>query len=242
MQVKVKNKVKKAVELFVSSSFFMAEKLMFEGASGTITHVSATNPVPVTIISGGGGGSSTPSDNFANPTTANLGMSFNMIWDGSTWDRVPGDSTYGIKTQPTLIPQAFDNTNLLAKVINIPLAVGTYAWDSDSSSTLEASSVTKASAGNIRLFSGYIDSATPSGIYYLQFFNSTSVPADTTAIAANFIAPCAIYHTTGTITTINLDFTDNCKYFSTGLAWNLSSTAFTKTLTSAYVSATVFYK
>lgn len=35
------------------------------------------------------------SDNFANPTTTNV-MSMNMVWDGATWDRAPGNSTTGL--------------------------------------------------------------------------------------------------------------------------------------------------
>jgi hypothetical protein len=180
-------------------------------------------------------------DNYANPTTTDV-KSFGMLWDGSNWDKWYGDSTYGAKVQDTTIPQAFDNTVTVIKAVNAPLTGSTYTWSSDSSSALEASSVVKASAGTVRKFSGYVDASLASGTYYLQFFNQTSVPADTTAIAANFIAPNVVYHTTGVPTPINLDFTDNCVAFSTGLAWCLSSTAFTKTITSAVVSATVLYK
>ena len=34
-------------------------------------------------------------DNFANPTTTQLGA-MTMLWDGATWDRAPGDSTDGM--------------------------------------------------------------------------------------------------------------------------------------------------
>lgn len=34
------------------------------------------------------------SDNFANPTTTQMGA-MNMLWDGATWDRAPGNSTDG---------------------------------------------------------------------------------------------------------------------------------------------------
>lgn len=34
-------------------------------------------------------------DNFANPTTTQLGA-MNMLWDGATWDRAPGNSTDGM--------------------------------------------------------------------------------------------------------------------------------------------------
>lgn len=35
------------------------------------------------------------SDNFANPTTTNI-ISMSMVWDGATWDRVPGNSADGM--------------------------------------------------------------------------------------------------------------------------------------------------
>lgn len=35
------------------------------------------------------------SDNFANPTTTQIG-SMSMVWDGSTWDRMPGTSADGV--------------------------------------------------------------------------------------------------------------------------------------------------
>lgn len=184
---------------------------------------------------------SAASDNYANPTTTDV-KSFGMLWDGAAWDRWPGDSTYGAKVQDTLIPQAYDNTVTVVKTVNAPLTGSTYTWSSDSSSALEASSIVKASAGTVRLFSGYVDASLASGTYYLQFFNSTSVPADTTAVAANFIAPCVVKHTNGTPTPINIDFTANCLSYGTGLVWCLSTTAFTKTITSAVVSATVLYK
>lgn len=43
------------------------------------------------------GGASTPADGFANPTTASLAMSFGMIWNGSTWDRMQGDASKFLK-------------------------------------------------------------------------------------------------------------------------------------------------
>ena len=47
-------------------------------------------------IVGCSGGATTPTDNFANPTTAGLSTSFGMWWDGATWDRAPGNATDGL--------------------------------------------------------------------------------------------------------------------------------------------------
>lgn len=48
-------------------------------------------------IVGCSGGASTPADAFANPTTAGLAMSFGMIWNGATWDRMQGDASKFLK-------------------------------------------------------------------------------------------------------------------------------------------------
>lgn len=41
-------------------------------------------------------GSTTPSDNFANPTTATTTFALGGVWDGATWDRLPGTSADGV--------------------------------------------------------------------------------------------------------------------------------------------------
>lgn len=57
--------------------------------------MNSSRQLMVDCVSGCAGGSTTPSDNFANPTTAGLSASFTMLWDGATWDRAPGNSTDG---------------------------------------------------------------------------------------------------------------------------------------------------
>lgn len=222
------------------TGLFVIKKLT-AGTSQTITSYKARAGGSSSIAIDEFPAASVATNNYANPTTTDV-KTFNMIHDGSTWDMMPGDSTYGVKTQPTLIPQAYDNTRSVIQSVNAPQTGSTYTWSSDSSSALEASSVIKAAAGNLRLFSGVIDASLASGTYYLQFFNQTSVPADATAVAANFIAPTVIKHTNGTPTPINLDFTNNCIAFSVGGIWCLSSTFYTKTITTAVVNATVLYK
>ena len=55
------------------------------------------------------------------------------------------------------------------------------------------------------------------------------------------MAPVKLVHTTGTDTPILLDFTMNGVYATLGIVFCLSSTEFTKTITAAYLSATVLY-
>lgn len=41
-------------------------------------------------------------DNFANPTTTGV-LAFNMVWDGATWDRLPGTSAAGLTSNTAFI-------------------------------------------------------------------------------------------------------------------------------------------
>lgn len=77
-------------------------KAAYQNSSGEDTSVrlSASGEVPVTFSGGITVDSEFPdaaaiTDNFANPTTTSV-MSMLMGWDGSTWDRMPGDSTNGL--------------------------------------------------------------------------------------------------------------------------------------------------
>ncbi len=110
----------------------------------------------------------------------------------------------------------------------------------DRSAALEASSITKNAPGRLRQIYGRLDSTAPTGTYYFQILNASSVPAD--GAVSQLVTPLKIYHVNGTDTMFNLDFTECCIYASTGLVWCLSSTEFTKTLSGAYVSATALYK
>lgn len=112
-------------------------------------------------------------------------------------------------------------------------------WSSDFSVALEASTVSKASAGKVRLYSGRIDSTAPTATYYLQALNASSLPVNG---AVTFLsAPTKLVHTTGTDTPINIDYTDNGITAATGIVFCLSSTEFTKTISGAYLSGTVLY-
>ncbi len=62
-------------------------------------------------------------DNTANPTLTGIG-SYGMLFDGSTWDRAPGNSTGGIYNQG---PVAHDAT--VASAAHNPLPLGAYSQD-----------------------------------------------------------------------------------------------------------------
>jgi hypothetical protein len=133
-----------------------------------------------------------------------------------------------------------DLTNDLLGIQNKPVAVSTYAWSTDISAALEASSVTKATAGVMRYFSGRIDSTHATGTYYVQFMNAASLPAD--GAVTMLCAPVKVQHVTGTDSPVIVDFTMNGIYASTGIVWCLSTTEFTKTISGAFMSGTMMYK
>src|SRR3972149_6681126 len=64
-----------------------------------------------------GGGSTTPSDAFANPTTANLDFSLLGGWNGATWDRLTSTTANGLDVDVTRLNDGgnsitVDNTTL----------------------------------------------------------------------------------------------------------------------------------
>jgi hypothetical protein len=126
-------------------------------------------------------------------------------------------------------PVAEDNTLGVLYSMERPVASLTNAVTLDTSSAAEASSVTKASAGKLY---GFVFSNANAAVRYLQFFNSTTVPADTTVPFLCFQVAAS--------TTTSFFFPMGIP-FSTGIAWCNSSTQNTKTIGSADSIANVFY-
>lgn len=61
------------------------------------------------------------SDNFANPTTTNS-AAMNMLWDGATWDRAPGNSTDGM-----LVNLGTNNDVTVTGTVTANAGTGTFA-------------------------------------------------------------------------------------------------------------------
>jgi hypothetical protein len=139
-------------------------------------------------------------------------------------------------------PVAEDNTNGVIAVSLKPLAVGIYAWAVGFSTALAASLIIKAAAGVLRSLRVRLDSTAASGTFYIQLFNTTTLPADTTGTGSMLVAPVKVQFTTGTDQTITLDYTDAGIAFSTGLVVVLSSTEFTKTIAGAFLSMSALFK
>lgn len=123
-----------------------------------------------------------------------------------------------------------DQTNNVLSTVEKPVSVSTYTPDTDTSAAAEASSVTKASAGNLY---GFTATNSSGASRYFQFFNSTTVPADTTVPALSYFCAAG-----GSIS----DTFVKGRNFTTGIAWAWSSTSATKTIGSTDGIADIRYK
>lgn len=129
---------------------------------------------------------------------------------------------------------AVDNTNLIYATQNKPLAASTYCWTAVNSTALETNHLIKSAAGVLRSASIRLDSTAPTGTYYIQVLNATSLPAD--GAVTHLVPPIKRIHTSGTDDYIVLDFTINGLFCSTGCVICVSTTEFTKTISGAYLS------
>lgn len=182
------------------------------------------------MIGSGGGVGQVEGDVAAEDTDSGNPVKMGGVYDATLPTYTDGDRT-NLQTD--------ENGRVLTSSTLKPLASSSYAWSVDLSSALEASSVTKASAGNLKYFSGRINATAPTGTYYLQILNASSVPAD--GAVTHLVTPIKLQHLNLTDTPIVIELPDNGVYASTGIVWCLSSTEFTKTISSNYVSATVIY-
>lgn len=112
------------------------------------------------------------------------------------------------------------------------------AWTVKASTALAASLVLKAAPGVLRSVSGRVDSTAPTATYYLQLFDSATLPADTTATTAVAPAPQKVQHVTGTDSRFSIDLAAEGVAFAAGIVFVISSTEFTKTIAGAYLSLT----
>ena len=115
----------------------------------------------------------------------------------------------------------------------------TYALSTDISAALEASTISKATAGIFYSADGRIDSTCPTGTYYILIMNSATLPAD--GAVTRIWGSKKLVHTTGTDTNFSIDLFGSYVYASAGIVMCLSTTEFTKTIAGAYLSAVVKY-
>jgi hypothetical protein len=104
-------------------------------------------------------------------------------------------------------------------------------WLLEKSTELEASHIIKASAGTLRSATIRLDSTAPTNTYYIQLYNSTTVPADT---AAQFVG-MKVQHSSGIDDRIIFDMAEKGVRFTTGIVVAVSTTPFVKTISGSYI-------
>lgn len=131
-----------------------------------------------------------------------------------------------------------DRFNDVIATVRKKLATSTYSSPLViRSAALEASHLIKASAGNLDAYRIEIAPGAGTATYYLQFFNSATLPPE--GAVPDLVTPITVSHTTGTVSTKEKDFGDNPIYFSLGCYLVVSSTQYTKTIAGAVMSAMV---
>lgn len=78
-------------------------------------------------------------DNFANPTTTGT-LGFNMLWDGATWDRAPGNSTDG-----TLVNLGANNDVTVTGTVTANAGTGTFTVGQATAANLRAQTASESS-------------------------------------------------------------------------------------------------
>jgi len=152
------------------------------------------------------------------------------IATSSTSDSV----TYSVRTRVSTVEGDISITNGSVSSDN------TDAYSVDQSDLLESGSVSKNSSGNLYKVAGRLDRTAPTGVYYVQLLNASSVPAD--GAVTLLFTPIKLVHTTGIDTYFDLDASPAGLPATSGIVWVLSSTEFTKTLAGDFCSVVALYK
>lgn len=133
-----------------------------------------------------------------------------------------------------------DQTNSVMQTVAKPLAVSTYTYVRDSSAALEASSISKASAGNLYRAFGVVDATAPTDIYYIQFLDSATLTGD--GAVTHLITPIPVNHVNGTDSSFDTGHFDFGVAAANGIVIVLSTTMVTKTISGSYLFATTLTK
>ncbi len=131
-------------------------------------------------------------------------------------------------------------TDNLVQVAMKPVATATNTYSRDTSTALEASSIAKASAGNLYRAFGVIDASAATDIYYIQFLDSATLTAD--GAVSHLITPIPVNHTTGTDSSFDTGHFDAGIAATAGIVIVASTTMVLKAIAGSVLFATVLYK
>ena len=133
-----------------------------------------------------------------------------------------------VNTNADTLTSGEDQTNNLVQIIQKPVAVSTYAYSRDSSTALEASSIAKASAGNLYRAFGVIDATAPTDMYYILFLDSATLTGD--GAVTHLITPIPVNHVNGVDSSFDTGHFDFGVAAANGIVIVQSTTLVTKTI------------
>lgn len=195
---------------------------------------------------GGGGGGQTGDVNLVGVSGAPIALG--PAAAGESFPTVLPDSQISALTPPEAITNYAQETGgnlaILAGLASVNgLLVNTSGTPQGSffmSPTLQISAVVKAAPGTLLSCNGRLDGQANTGQYFLQFYDSATVPSDGPVT----ILRCeTIEHIQNYSTAIDFEYLRG-KTASSGISFALSTTEFTKTLATGetYLSLEVEYK
>ncbi len=101
---------------------------MYNGVTWDRIRGSIAGGLEVNCITGCAGGSSTPTDAFANPTTAGIQQTFNMGFNGATWDRlrstIAGGLLVNVSNASLAVTGTFFQATQPISAVALPLPTG----------------------------------------------------------------------------------------------------------------------
>lgn len=153
------------------------------------------------------------------------------------------DVNGNLKIREQYAPGYEDNTNNVAATKQLPQAGAAYASSVYSTQgTAVATKVVKSGPGTLHSIDVRIPAAATAATYFLQFFDSATVPADGAVPSANMPAPIELVKAASVSTRYSADMGKYDIAFLNGLSFAVSSTEATKTASAVGVQATIFYK
>lgn len=202
---------------------------------GKSDRAEVSNSSPYAAATGGGSdeGVVTPTSalsNFLNSLPFAIFHTTPTVRTNNQGGPLEADANGNLKATLQTLISGEDQTNNVLGIVEVPVSVSTYTPSLDTSAAAEASSVSKGASGV--LYGCSLSNGNASARYF-QFFNSNTLPADTTVPVITLLVP-------GNSTAV-FEWPKG-RYFSTGIVWCNSTTQNTKTIGSADSLADINYK